>query len=75
MRPYGVTGEVLDIKGLQSVTFTLKGREFTHAFLVCALPTNAAVLLGTDFLEKAGAVIDFECGKMSYRHRQCAASV
>ena len=59
MKPYGVTGEVLDIKGIQSVTFTLNGREFTHAFLVCGLPTDAAGLLGTDFLEKAGAVMDF----------------
>ena len=47
-RPYGVIGEVLDIKGLQSVNFTLNGREFTHAFLVCALPADAG-LLGTDF--------------------------
>ena len=47
------------------MNFTLNGREFTHAFLVCALPTDAAGLLVTDFLEKAGAVIDFECGKMS----------
>ena len=54
-RPYGVTGEDLDIKGLQSVTFTLNEREFTHAFLLCSLPTDAADLLGTDFLEKAGA--------------------
>ena len=60
-----MTGEFLDITGLQSETFTLNGREFTHAFLVCALPTDAAGLLVTDFLEKAGAVIDFECGKMS----------
>ena len=47
------------------MNFTLNGREFTHAFLVCALPTDAAGLLGTDILGKAGAVIDFECGKMS----------
>jgi len=46
-RPYGVTGEVLDIKGLN-------GREFTHAFLVCTLPSDAAGLLGTDLFEKAG---------------------
>ena len=65
MKLYSVTGEVLDIKGLQSVTFTLNGREFTHTFLVCALPTDEADLLGTDFLEKAGTVIDFECGNMS----------
>ena len=64
-RPYGVTGEVLDIKGLQSVTFMLNEREFTHAFLVCSLPAYAAGLLGTDFLEKAGVITDFECAKMS----------
>jgi len=63
-KPYGVTGEVLDIKGLPSVTFTLYGREFTHAFLVCNLPADAG-LIGTDFFEKAGAIIDFECSKMS----------
>jgi len=62
-RPYGVTGEVLDVKGLHSVTFTLNGREFTQAFLVCALPADAAGLHGTDFFEKAGAIIDFECNK------------
>ena len=55
MKSYGVAGEILDIKGLQSVTFKLNGREFTHAFLVGALPTDTAGLLGTDFLEKAGA--------------------
>jgi len=60
-----VTGKVLDIKGLQSVTFTPNGREFTHAFLVGARPAEAADLLCTDFLEKASAVIDLECGKMS----------
>jgi len=64
-RPYGVTREVLDIKGLQAFTFLLNGREFTHAFLVCTLPANASGLLGTDFFEKAGAIIDFECNKMS----------
>ena len=47
------------------MAFTLNGREFAHAFVVCALPTDAAGLLGTDFLEKAGVVIDLECSKMS----------
>ena len=64
-RSHDVTGEVLDIKGLQSVTFTLNGREFTHAFLVCDLPAEAAGLLGTDFFEKAGAGIDFEYSELS----------
>ena len=64
-RPYDVTGEVLDIKGLRSVIFTLNGRKFTNAFLVCALPVDAAGLLATDFCEKAGTIIDFECSKLS----------
>jgi len=61
---HGVTGEALDVKGLQKVTFLLNRREYTHTFLVCLLPTEAAGLLGTDFLEKLGAVIDFESQKM-----------
>jgi len=60
-----VTGEALDVKGLQKVTFLLNRREYTHTFIVCSLPTEAAGLLGTNFLEKLGAVIDFEKGKMS----------
>jgi hypothetical protein len=54
MKLYGVTGETLDIQGLQSIAFTLNGREFTHVFLVCTLPTDAAGLLGTDFFGKNG---------------------
>jgi hypothetical protein len=34
-------------------------------FLVYSLPTDAAGLLGTDFLNKASVSIDFGCGKMS----------
>jgi len=40
-------------------------REYTRTFLICSLPTDAAGLLGTDFLEKTGAVIDLKCGQMS----------
>jgi hypothetical protein len=65
IQPYGVTGEVLSIKGQQTVSFVVDGREFNHTFLVCSLPTDAAGLLGTDFLNKAGVSIDFGCGKMS----------
>jgi hypothetical protein len=66
MKPYGVTGEVLDIKGHQSVSFRLNGCEFNHSFLVCSLPTDAAVLLSTDFLESTGAIMNFECGKLTF---------
>ena len=65
IRPYGVTGETLNIKGQQTVSFLVDGREFTHTFLVCSLPTDAAGLLGTELLKKAGASIDFRCVKMS----------
>ena len=66
VKPYGVTGEVLEIKGHQSVSFCLNGSEFRHSFLVCTLPTDAAGLLGTDFMEKVGAEINFGGGKMSF---------
>ena len=59
VEPYGVTGDVLDIRGQQSVTFRLKGIEFTHSFLVCPLPTKAAGLLGTDYLDRLGAIVYF----------------
>ena len=63
-RPYGVTGEVLDIKGRQTVSFRLNGREFKHTFLVCSLPTEAARIMGTDVMTQTGAMIDFDCCKL-----------
>jgi len=60
-----VTWEVLTIKGQQTVSFAVDGREFSHTFLVCSFPTDAAGLFGTDFLNEAGASVDFGCGKMS----------
>ena len=60
-----MTGESLDIKGRQLVSFTLGGRKFYRMFLVRPLPTEAAGLLGTDFLEKTGAKMNFECGRMA----------
>ena len=65
LKPYGVTGEVLDIKGRQSVSFGLDELKFEHEFLVCSLHTAGAGLLGIDWLAKAGAIIDFDYGKMN----------
>ena len=48
------------------MTFLLDGREFKHIFLVYPLPTDAVGLLGTDFMEKVGATIDFGRGKMTF---------
>jgi len=66
LRPYGVSGETLDVKGRQTVSLSLGGRKFDHTFLVCPLPTEAAGLRGTDFLEGRGAHINFENRKMSF---------
>ena len=48
MRPYGVTGEILDVKGRQAVSFMLGGREFNYPFLVCSPP-----LTRMDFMKGA----------------------
>jgi hypothetical protein len=64
-RLYGVTGETLDVKGRQTVSFVLGGRKFNHQFLVCSLPTEAAGLIGMDFLKESGAIVNFEWNKMS----------
>ena len=64
-KPYGVTGEDLDIKGQQLVSFVLGGRKFSHTFLVCPLPTDKDGLFGTDFLEKVGAGINFDLRELS----------
>jgi len=74
-RPYGVTGETLDIRGQQLVSFTLEGRQYRHPFLVFSLPTDAAGLLGTDFFEKTGAEINFECGQMSPTSIHCPGCI
>jgi len=65
VKPYGVTGETLEIRGQQTVSFVFDEHEFKHSFYVCSLPTKAAGLIGMDYMEKTGATIDFEKGKMS----------
>ena len=65
METYGVPGDTLDIKSLQTGTFRMNGSSFTHPFLVCSLPTTAAGLLFTDFLSILCAKLYFDCGKMS----------
>ena len=54
-KPYGLTGETLDVKGSQSVSFGLDGREFRHTFLVCSLPAVMSGMLDTDFMEETVA--------------------
>jgi len=63
-RPYGLTVEVLEVMGRQTVSFRLNGREFKHTFLVCSLLTEAAGIIGTDLITQRGAMIDFDCCKL-----------
>jgi hypothetical protein len=66
--PFGVTRETLDVKGRQTVTFALGGKEFKHTFLVCQLPTDAAGLIGADFLGEAGAIVSFDSCELLIPH-------
>jgi len=43
MRPYGVTGETVDVKGRQAVSFVLGGREFNHQFWCVLSPLKRKV--------------------------------
>ena len=61
--PYGVTGEELRVQGEQRVIFTINGETYTHDFCVCSVATEADAILGTDFLLKMDARLDFENGK------------
>jgi hypothetical protein len=42
LKPFGVTGETLDVRGRQSVTFELGGREFKHISGVSSLRMQLA---------------------------------
>jgi len=54
----GITGDTLALQGEQLIEFRLDGKIFRHRFGVCALPTEADGLLGTDFLAATGAQLD-----------------
>jgi hypothetical protein len=58
--PYGVTGELLDVKGAQVVNFQLGKVIYSPKFLNCSLPTNAAGIIGIDFFKLTQAILNFE---------------
>jgi hypothetical protein len=62
--PFGVTGDELRVKGEQRVIITINGETYNHEFCVCDLATDADVIVGTDFLRKMDATLDFERGKL-----------
>jgi hypothetical protein len=70
LKPYGVTRETFVVLGQQTVCFTIGKIEFKHTFLVCSLPTEASGILGTDFLKRVRAKIDFEKGLVSWRDHE-----
>jgi len=65
-----VTGDELRVKGEQRVTFTIKGETYTHDFCVCSVATEADAILGTDFLLKMDARLDFENGKFCLKRTE-----
>ena len=52
LSPFGVTGNELQIMGVQEVEFHLNGMKFCHQFCVCSLPTKADGIVGMDFLSE-----------------------
>jgi hypothetical protein len=62
--PHGVKGEGLAVKGRPSLPFVIGGHRLHHTFLVSPLPTEAAGLLGADFLAEFGAVVDLQHDKL-----------
>ena len=55
-------------------TFSPNTRQYTHTF-VSSLPIEAVDILAADFLEKSGAVSDFDCGKISLTDKGRAPQV
>jgi len=62
IKPYGFTGEALNIRGQQHVSFVLDGRKFDHTFLVCPIPTEADGLVTAKIeLEKERSLPSLVC--------------
>ena len=70
--PFGVTGNQLEIRGMQEVKFQLKRREFCHQFCVCLLPTEADGILGMGFFAHKNAELDL--GKLQLRLKRALVS-
>jgi hypothetical protein len=56
--PIGITGKVLPLQGEQEIEFTIAGKAVRQRVGVCALPTEAEGLLGTDFMKANDARVD-----------------
>lgn len=58
--PFGVTGKKLEVQGEQTIKFLMGNVTFSHNFVVCKLPTNAAGILGINFLLPRRANLNLE---------------
>jgi len=56
---FGASGRAIHITGNQDVQFRLNDWSYRHTFCVCSLAVEADGILGTDFLRKAKASLDF----------------
>jgi hypothetical protein len=60
LAPMGVTGNELEIVGVQDIEFWCNNRKYCHPFCVCSLPTDVDGIIGMDFLAAVNAKLDLE---------------
>jgi hypothetical protein len=55
-----VTGNELEIVGVQGIEFWCNNKKYCNPFCVCSLPTDADGIIGMDFLAAVNAKLDLE---------------
>jgi hypothetical protein len=55
-----VTGDELEITGVQEIEFCCNNHNYYHQFYVCSLPKDADGIIGMDFLSMVNAKLDFK---------------
>jgi hypothetical protein len=68
--PFGLTRDVPDIKGQQTVSFPMNGRSFEHTSLVSSIPNEADSLIGMDLISILRIVLHFDQGTMTWCRKQ-----
>jgi hypothetical protein len=63
--PFGVTGDELEIAGVQEIEFCCNNYIYCHQFYVCPLPTDADGIIGMDFLQMVNAKLDLKRHEIS----------
>jgi hypothetical protein len=60
LAPLRVTGNELEIVGVQDIELWCNNRKYCHPFCACSLPTDADGIIGMDFLAALNAKLDLE---------------